>query len=78
MLAWTEDIIRVLGDGRVANSLRSVQEQIDQFNAHRNADRTPKVMRKGNLEVLLILQSMTRDINVAWERFHIRRVVIGN
>ena len=33
LLAWIEDVIRVLGNRKFANSLRGVQEQLGQFNA---------------------------------------------
>jgi len=61
LLQWIEEVIKVLGDREFANSLRGVQEQLGQFNAYRNADKPPKFMEKGNLEVLLFtLQSKMR------------------
>ena len=58
LLAWIENVIKVLGDRQFANSLRGVQEQLGQFNAYRNADKPPKFVEKCNLEVLLFtLQS---------------------
>ena len=58
LLAWIESVIAVLADRQFANSLRGVQEQLGHFNAYRNAEKPPKFMEKGNLEVLLLtLQS---------------------
>ena len=58
LLAWIESVIAVLADRQFANSLRGVQEQLGHFNAYRNAEKPPKFMEKGNLEVLLFtLQS---------------------
>ena len=61
LLAWIESVIAVLADRQFANSLRGVQEQLGHFNAYRNAEKPPKFMEKGNLEVLLFtLQSKMR------------------
>ena len=61
LLAWIENVIKVLGDRQFANLLRGLQEQLGQFNAYRNADKPPKFMEKSNMEVLLFtLQTKMR------------------
>ena len=62
VLRWIGNDIRVLENERIANSLRSVQEQLNQFDIHKNADRPLKVVKGDNLEISLILQSMIDEI----------------
>ena len=58
LLASIESVTAVLGDKQFANSLREVQELLGHFNAYNNAEKPPKFMEKGNLEMLLFtLQS---------------------
>ena len=58
LLNW----IKTLGDRQFANSLRGVQEQLSQFNAYRNVEKSSEFIQRRNLEVLLsTLQSRTTD-----------------
>jgi hypothetical protein len=58
--------IEGLNDRNFGNTLPMVQEQLALFNAYRNCTKPPKLMDKGNLEVLLFtLQSKMRANNKA-------------
>ncbi|XP_062341939.1 spectrin family protein isoform X2 [Osmerus eperlanus] len=64
LLQWIEQTILTLNDRQLANSLSTVQNQLQAFNTYRTVEKPPKFTEKGNLEVLLFtIQSKMRANN---------------
>lgn len=64
LLKWIEHTIYSLSDRHFSNSLFGVQQQLAAFSSYRTAEKPPKFIEKGNLEILLFtLQSKMRANN---------------